>query len=46
MKLLVRAVVIGVLTVFVLKLYTVNSTMALVLGGIAFAGVIMWIAEG
>ncbi len=46
MRLLVRTVVIVALTLFILRLRTVDSTMALVLGGIGFAGVIIWIAEG
>jgi hypothetical protein len=45
MKLLVRSLVIAALAIFILKLYTANPTMALVLGAIGFAGVIMWIAE-
>lgn len=45
-RFLVRLVVIAVLAVFILKLYQANPTMALVLGGIGFAAVIMWIAEG
>jgi hypothetical protein len=45
-KFLVRLVVIAVLAAFILKLYQGNPTMALVLGGIGFAAVIMWIAEG
>ena len=45
MKLLRRIIVIAVLTVVVLKLYLVNPTMALVIGAIGFAAVIVWIGE-
>lgn len=46
MRLAVPTVVIAAMAFFFLKLYTVDSTMALVLSGIGFSGVILWIAEG
>ena len=46
MRMVVPTVVIAALAVLTLKLYSVDSTMAFVLGGIGFSGVIMWIAEG
>jgi Kef-type K+ transport system membrane component KefB len=45
-KFLVRLVVIAVLAVFILKMYRQDPTMALVLGGLGLAAVIMWITEG
>jgi hypothetical protein len=45
-KFLVRLVVIAVLVLFILKMYRQDPTMALVLGGLGFSAVIMWIAEG
>jgi Kef-type K+ transport system membrane component KefB len=46
LKFLVRLAVIAVLAVFVLKMYRQDPTMALVLGGIGLAAIIMWITEG
>ncbi len=46
MRLLVLTVAGVALAGLILKLYTVDSTMALVLGGLGFSGAIMWIAEG